>query len=64
VYLHLFYWPGNELTVEGLSGGVRRVRWLGGPSTLGFRRAGAKLVIDLSSVKADPHVTVLAVDMK
>lgn len=64
VYLHLFDWPGNELTVEGLSRGVRRVRWLGGPSTPGFRRAGAKLVIDLSSVKADPHVTVLAVDMK
>jgi alpha-L-fucosidase len=64
VYLHIYDWPGATLTVDGLPGTARGVRWLGGPSNVTFKRTGSQLVIDLASVKADPHATVLAVDLK
>ncbi len=64
VYLHILDWPGAELSIDNLPGQVRRVRWLGGTATPTFKRAGAKLVIGLATVKPDPHATVLAIDMK
>jgi alpha-L-fucosidase len=64
VYIHIYDWPGAALSLEGLTGSPRKVRWLGGPAAVPFKQAGGKLVLDLTAVKADPHATVLAIDFK
>ncbi|MBA3973638.1 MAG: hypothetical protein C0504_05380 [Candidatus Solibacter sp.] len=64
VYVHVYGWPGGSLELKALKGTPKAVRWLGGQAKVGFRSTGGGLTLDVSGVKADPHVTVLAIDMK
>lgn len=64
VYVHVYDWPGGTLKLSGLKGTVKSARWLGGPAKVGVRSAGGEVTLNVSGVKADPHVTVLAVEMK
>ncbi len=73
VYLHVFDWPGAELTLPwpeenlrtlGLETGVRRVEALAGGPALPFRLAGGRLSIDARGVARDPHATVLAIRLR
>jgi alpha-L-fucosidase len=63
-YVHIYDWPGASLSLEGLPGAPRKVRSLGAAAPVPFKQAAGKLVLDLSAVKAGPHATVLAIDMK
>jgi len=65
VYVHVYEWPqGGKLTVEGLVGKVSRVTQLSGAKRLSHRQSGRRLTIDGPAEAPDPHVSVLAIELR
>jgi alpha-L-fucosidase len=64
VYLHVFDWPGDRIELRGLRGKVARVRLVDGGKTLRYAQAGDQVTIEVAGVAADPHATVLALEMR
>jgi alpha-L-fucosidase len=64
IYLHLFRWPGESLTVPARGIKVGKVTMLAGRKTLEFRQDSSSIVIKLPPSAPDPDVGVLAIETK
>jgi alpha-L-fucosidase len=64
IYLHLFQWPGDSLTVPIRGIKVGKVTMLAGHKPLEFRQENSSIVIKLPPVPPDPDVSVLAIETK
>jgi alpha-L-fucosidase len=63
LYLHVFDMPKDKLELDGLEVKVVSVKALDGKTPVKFTQAGNKLLIPVTGIKVDPHVTVLALTM-
>lgn len=64
IYLHVFDWQKEQLTVPGLTGNVESVRLLAGNRPVSFHQNGTSLVLDTSGIQPDPYATVFSVKLQ
>jgi len=60
LYLHLFDLPKDNIVVDGLHPKVLSIQALDGKVPVKFTQTAGRLSIPATGIKADPHVTVLA----
>ncbi len=64
VYLHVLYWPGQELHLAGLRNRVVKAYFVADGWAIDFRQEGEDLCLDnLPSQAPDPYDTVIALDV-
>jgi hypothetical protein len=60
LYVHIFNWPSNSLTISGLSAKVLSARLLANNQPLRFAQTANTLSVTLPSQPPDANVSVLA----
>jgi alpha-L-fucosidase len=64
VYLHVFDWKQEQITVPGLTGNVDSVSLLAGDRPVSFHQNGTTLVLNTSGIDPDPYVTVFRLKLR
>ena len=65
VYLHLLYWPGQTLRLEGIENRVLRARYLADDWPVDFRQEGETLILEgLPRYAPDDRDTVIALQLE
>jgi alpha-L-fucosidase len=64
IYLHVFDWRKEQLTVAGLKGSVDSVSLLAGNRAVSFRQNGDELVLNTSPIEPDAYATVLRMKLR
>lgn len=63
IYLHVFDWQKEQLTVPELTGSVDAVSLVAGDRPVSFRQNGHALVLDTSGIEPDAYATVLRIKL-
>jgi hypothetical protein len=64
VYLHVFDWQKEQLTIPGLAGKVDSVSLLAGNRPISFHQNGNTLVLNTSGIEPDAYATVLRIKLR
>jgi alpha-L-fucosidase len=64
VYLHIFDWQAEQITVPGLTGNVDSVSLLSGEGPVPFHQNGTTLVLNTSGIDHDPYATVFRLKLR
>jgi alpha-L-fucosidase len=64
VYLHVFDWQAEQITVPGLTASVESVSLLAGDRPVPFHQNGTTLVLNTSGIDPDPYATVFRLKLR
>jgi alpha-L-fucosidase len=64
VYLHVFDWQKEQLTIPGLAGKVDSVSALAGDRPVSFHQNGNTLVLNTSGIEPDAYPTVIRIKLR
>jgi alpha-L-fucosidase len=64
VYLHVFDWQAQQITVPGLTASVESVSLLAGDRPVPFHQNGNTLVLNTSGIDPDPYATVFRLKLR
>jgi alpha-L-fucosidase len=64
VYLHVFDWQKEQLTIPGIPGNVDSVSLLAGNRPVSFHQNGNTLILNTSGIEPDAYATVLRIKLR
>jgi alpha-L-fucosidase len=64
VYMHVFDWQAEQITVPGLTASVESVSLLAGDRQVPFHQNGTTLVLNTSGIDPDPYATVFRLKLR
>ncbi|MGI9071596.1 MAG: alpha-L-fucosidase [Bryobacteraceae bacterium] len=64
VYLHVFDWQKEQLTIPGIAGKVDSVSMLAGNGPVSFHQNGNALILNTSGIEPDVYATVLRIKLR
>jgi alpha-L-fucosidase len=64
VYLHVFDWQKEQLTIPGLAGKVDSVSLLAGDHSVPFHQNGNTLVLNTTGIEPDAYATVFRIKLR